>query len=602
MRKNLWRAALLASALALGAAIQPVPGGVSTASQDPPAASRDNLTKAKQLALTQMRAVREEANRRFLALNPDFVGQAPPDISRFLNENPSAKQSFDKIQADAQAQRQDIYDRFAAERTRLESVNAAGGAGKVGYVFVGEVEYDPNKKLEVFNATLWNVITLGFLTGREPSRLEDHEGLIREREKTLRQKFETVQVIYLARDRDLGQALSRQDTGGYVFVSHGASDEPAVMGDGQQLITRDEVRAMMQATRNRYILRVLPPTIAKLHEAVRSADPKAATAARSALAGMSAEDKDLYKYVLSESDKVHQDLSYVEHYSCFSGIEGAQDFADMLLGEDGEYIGYAGVTNSSGAANRPTFGGLTVPPKRFRPKAGRLAPDPDPVGTMRKRKPAGEDAALLAVLQRTTKLVLAVYGSVGTKHTSLFYTKTTVTDDPPPGEAPRLFVATLYPVVWSGSSFSGRLVSDGSGSKPETSTLTVSGSVDTVNRRVTRATASSTYSNAELTHTESVDVADIPLQTEKMGYFTFVAEKEAFRGKIAAYQRVYVRKGESEPLSPQDAKREGVEAGVKYPFQIKEESGLSGFNFNAAGSMIRVSLTPTDLAGNPVKK
>jgi len=39
------------------------------------------------------------------------------------------------------------------------------------------------------------------------------------------------------------------------------------------------------------------------------------------------------------------------------------------------------------------------------------------------------------------------------------------------------------------------------------------------------------------------------LQTEQYGYFTFVAEKEAFRGKLTGYQRLYAAKGE-DPGSP----------------------------------------------------
>jgi hypothetical protein len=415
----------------------------------------------------------------------------------------------------------------------------------------------------------------------------------------LRQKFETVQVVYLAHEKDLGQALSRSDTGGYVFVSHGASDEPAVMDEDGQLITRDEVKSLMQAARDRYIAKVLPPAIARLYAATRSADPTAASEARRALTGMSADDKALYKYVISESGKVHLDLSYVEHYSCYSGNEGAQDYADLLLGDDGTYVGYAGPTDSTGRAGRITFAGRTVPATRFRPKVGRASPDPDPVGTMRKKKPAPQDAAVLSLLQRTTKAVFALYGCRGGRQTELHYTKKTIDTSSCSGQADRVYVATVYPISWSGSAFSGTFtLPAGTGPNAQAGTITVSGSVDTVARRVTGIASTSTHSGEGWTLTESVNAADVPLQEEKFGYFTFVAEKDAFRGKLTGYQRLYNRKGEDPALGPREARERGVEPGVKYPSMRQEETALGDFVMEAPESMIRLSLTPTDLQGN----
>jgi len=257
---------------------------------------------------------------------------------------------------------------------------------------VGDIEYNPDKKLEVFNATLRNMITLGFLTGKEPSRLEDHEALIHQREEMLRQKFESVQVVYLARGRELGQALARQDTGGYVFVSHGATDEPSVMGDDQQLITRSEVKAMMQTGRDRYITRVLPPAIAKLYDTSRSADAAAAAAAKRALAGIEREDKALYKYVVSESAKVHLELSHVEHYSCYSAMRVRRLRRHAARRQ--RRVPRLRRPDRFHRQGRPRdVRGRTVAATRFRAKTGRPTPDPDPVGTMRKKKPGAEDAA-----------------------------------------------------------------------------------------------------------------------------------------------------------------------------------------------------------------
>lgn len=170
-----------------------------------------------------------------------------------------------------------------------------------------------------------------------------------------------------------------------MFVSHGSTEAQGVMDDDQQLITSGEVRGMLQGRRLEYITRVLPPALAKIYQATQAGDRAVAQEARLRMQALGEEDREIVRYVVEESQKVHLDLTYVEHFSCYSGMQGAQEYADLLMADSAEYVGYDGPTDASGRPNRFTYGGFTAKASRFRPTAGR-GPDPNPVETVRKRR------------------------------------------------------------------------------------------------------------------------------------------------------------------------------------------------------------------------
>ena len=121
-----------------------------------------------------MRAIREEANRQFAGQYADVSQMSPEEVARWLHDHRDAEARAREILAAAAERRRAVYDEFTAERARLERVYASGGMGKTGYVFIGDVEYDAKRRpLEAWHAGLRNLVGLGWVTGHEPSKLED---------------------------------------------------------------------------------------------------------------------------------------------------------------------------------------------------------------------------------------------------------------------------------------------------------------------------------------------------------------------------------------------------------------------------------------------
>ncbi len=345
---------------------------------------RDKLDKLKTLAEAKMKIVRDQANQKFLGLGKELDTLSPEQMGAWLRDHRSEETRAAQIWNESATLRNTIYKEYCAERERLENVYRAGGLGKVGYVFIGDVEYNwERRKLEAWHAGLQNLITLGWLTGNQVSKLDDFEPLIRQKEQILGQKFETIITVYLARGEDLTKALEGSKMAGYIWISHGGKDKRDLYDDNGDPVNADTLRPLVEAARNRYIMKALPPHLAKLYEETQSSDQDVKEAAGEQILALKGEDLELWDYVRSEALKVNLGLSYVEHFACLSGADGAQRFANTLMGEDGVFIGYEGVVDYTGKSGRVTFKGLTSAPTKFK---SQNTPDPDPRQTVRNKR------------------------------------------------------------------------------------------------------------------------------------------------------------------------------------------------------------------------
>lgn len=359
---------------------------------------RDRLDKLKTLAVAKMRIAGDQANQQFQSLAPELKTMSAAEIDSWLRNHKSEEDRAKQIWKERVTRRDTIYKEYGAERERLEKVYRAGGLGKVGYVFIGDVEYDSSRRfLEAMRARATNIPNY-VLTGKDACRLEDFEPLILKKEQLLKQKFETVITIYMALQKDLRNALGDPQTAGYVWISHGSKDEPAPLDDTTAPINRNIIGDLVKAAQNRYIMEKLPAHLAKIFEETQSDDENVKEDARQKLQALEGQDRELYDYVRSESLKVSLGLSYVEHFACESGAKGVQPFVDEVMGEDGIFIGYNGFVSDTGEAgvwvpnSRLSLRSLkpftrTVGPTEFK---STKKPDPDPQKTIRNRAAAAK--------------------------------------------------------------------------------------------------------------------------------------------------------------------------------------------------------------------
>ncbi|MFC2158723.1 hypothetical protein ACFLT9_12885 [Acidobacteriota bacterium] len=607
-----WISCILAVLCILGSAPN---WGISQQTQDEKnTLYRERLEKLKLLAVSKMRAIRERSNEKFKAISKDLEDMPPEEIGKWLKNHRSEEAQAAQILKESALQREMIYKQFTAERERLESVYKAGGMGKVGYVFIGDVEYNPTRRpLEAWHAGLRNLVTFGWATGNEPSKLEDFAPLIQKKEEMMGQKFDRVITVYLARGEALTKALGDPDTGGYVWISHGGRNKREVYDDNGDPVNADTIKPLVDAARDGYIKEKLPEHLAKIYTETRSPDPDISERARAKLDELVGEERELYDYVRGESLKVSLDLDYVEHYACLSGASGAQKLADMLTGKDGVFIGYEGVLDHTGEAGRVTFGGTTSPPTEFKSQD---SPDPDPQGTIRKKradKPrelSTDEQELLKILQRTSKVSVAFYACAGiTKERTQYGRKEK--EMIPCGQATGLLLtAEASPLTWSGSSFHGVFsFSDqpAGSSHTASTTVTIRGSVD-INRRIItqvsikriydmKPLSKVEYSNGEtISLAEELSLGEVPLESEKWGYFRFAAKGTNCRTMISNFQVNQTIKGFSIGIggAGRDLARElGLKDGVVYPYEKKENRSMANINWEIQPVSLRVSLTPT---------
>jgi len=313
---------------------------------------QEKLTKLNAAVAAKIKAAMDEAKRKAAGVNGDIDKLSAAEIASWLRDHGDEEKQMLDIFREANDRRRAIFVDYDAERKRLEGVYRAGNKGKVGYIFIGDVEYNSSRrKMEAWFAGLRNLATLGWLTGNEPNRLNDYEPLIRDREKLLRQKFETVITIYLAKTSDLEKALSDPQTGGYVWFSHGATENGAIFDDDGNLWNADHFKNVLDAARKRYIKSVLPENLRKLREDLDSLNPDVKEVAQEKIADLAGEDRRIYDCVLAEAKKVSLGLDYVEHYACHSASDKGQELADMLVGDKGTFVGYTAYLFPSGAIN-----------------------------------------------------------------------------------------------------------------------------------------------------------------------------------------------------------------------------------------------------------
>lgn len=221
-----------------------------------------------------------------------------------------------------------------------------------------------------------------------------------------------------------------------------------------------------------------------------------------------------------------------------------------------------------------------------------------------------EDARLLAELQKTTKASIAFHACANNRRTDKHFGTIEKDTWECRGVDPRFVASSVYPISWSGTTFSATW---DSGSSPggenlvQTNRITLTGTVGLKEKRIDVVTVTYQGRSRPLTRRpdgpgdsydldQTLSITNLPLASLQWGYFTYEAKGPACQTAVSGYTRSYRRWGYTvgpSGISARRAKELGLREGIEYPYEVTEAQTLGDVRWEVGEPAVRVSLTPT---------